>query len=322
MLLRPLTVAAGVLALPATQAFLLPPEVSDADIQIAHDLAIVGPQIAEVQVVDVECPGCPILVKGKHGHDIQVPADQKSHLELTFSIDHQPAFDRLLLNGFEMYPADNPLRALSEVLSAPQILDREERRHKKHRGKHHGEPQPQRLGYGMQMSGRKDAAGEFTLVTIDLQILQLGTTAIDGIPNVSVKLVKDRDGRLAITQIEKTPSTSKALDEAAEGGPEQCKTLMCALIALGKQTEAKLGKFKPFKHCLGGFFAKGGMRPHHHHGHPHPHPHHHRPPHAHHGGHWREGYRHHSWGQLFKNIGSHILLPVLIGIAAGVSISL
>jgi hypothetical protein len=51
----------------------------------------------------------------------------------------------------------------------------------------------------------------------------------------------------------------------------------------------------------------------------HPNPHHHQRPHA---GHWAAPYQEHRWGKLFKHIASHILLPVLIGIFAGVSISL
>ncbi|GAB1312252.1 hypothetical protein MFIFM68171_02462 [Madurella fahalii] len=313
MLLQPLTVA-GLLALPATQAFLLPPEVSDADTRIAHDLAVVGPQITEIHVLDVECPGCPILVKGKHGHNIQAPTDRANHLELTFTIDHQPAFDRLLVNGMEIYPSSNPLRALSEVLSAPQILDAEDGTHhdgRKHKRPHHGKLLPQRLGYGLNVAGKKDANGEFMLVDVDLQILEVGTTFIDGIPNVNVKLVKDKAGRLVISRIGTTEP--KRLLEAAEGGPEECKTMLCTLMAIAKGTKEKLGKLKPFGKCHGGH-AKGGMRPAG--GHPHPNP-------LHGGGaHWRERYGKHSWGQLFKNIASHIILPVLIGIVAGVSISL
>lgn len=315
MLLQPLTVAAGLLALPAAQAFLLPPEVSDADIQIAHDLEIAGPQVAEIQVIDVECPGCPILVRGKHGHNIQMPTDRANHLELTFTVDHQPAFDRLLLNGVELYPANDPLRVLGDVLSAPQILDAGERKHhggKKHRRPHHNKLMPQQLGYGVNVSGKKDADGEFTLVELDLQILEIGTTFIDGIPNVNVKLIKDKAGRLVISHIEKT--ASKRLLEAAEGGPEECKTMLCKLMAIAQGAKERIGKLKPFGKCHGGH-TKGGMRP----ASGHPHPHHHHAPGS---GHWREGYRKHSWGQLFKNIASHILLPVLIGIVAGVSISL
>ncbi|KAK4239354.1 hypothetical protein C8A03DRAFT_43042 [Achaetomium macrosporum] len=326
MLLKPLTVAAGLLAVPVAHAFLIPPEVSDADIQVANTIENIASQVSENQVVNVECPGCPILVNGRRGRPVQLKIHRPSHLELTFSIDRQPDHDRLLVNGFELYPSGDPL---GEALVAPQIIDgkRRKKRHREH-DQHDGKrrahrkrphrlvPQPQRLGYGIRVGpSKKDADGQFELFEVDLQILEVGVAFIDGIPEVKVQVIKDGDGRLLISQIEK--SEPKKLLELPKGGPEECTTAMCKWLAIARE---KLKNLKPFKHCHNPHI-KGGM------GEegrgsdwlPYPHPNHH---HGSPSGHWAAPYREHRWGKLFKHVASHILLPVLIGIVAGVSISL
>jgi len=327
MLLKPLTVAAGLLAVPAAQAFLIPPEVSDADIQIANTIESIGSQVADSQVVNVECPGCPISVQGKRGKNIQLKIDRPSHLELAFSIDHLSDHDRLLVNGFEMYPSGDPLH---ETLSAPQVVDRREkdkrhyREHDHHddghrKRPHHLAPQPQRLGFGLHVGpSKKDTDGQFELVEVELQIIEVGVAFIDGIPSVKVKLIKDGEGRLLMSQIEK--SEPKFLDHP-NGDAKECTTMLCKWLAIARE---KLKGFKGFGHCHG---MKGGMNPHGAgeapHGHPHP-----QPPQPHHphdpaAGHWPPApYQERRWGKLFKYIAAHILLPVLIGIVAGVSVSL
>lgn len=322
MLLKPLTLAAGLLAVPATRAFLIPPEVSDADIQVAETIESISAQVADSQVVNVECPGCPIRISGRHGGDIQLQVDRPTHLELSFSIDHQPDHDRLLVNGFELYPSGDPL---ADSLWARQIIDH--RKEKKHYREHDGHdqehrkrpgrfaPRPQRLGFAMLIAPPKiDAEAQLELIEVELQIFEVGAAFIDAIPSVKAKLVKDSEGRLLLTQIEK--SKPKRLPGGSKDGAGECTTSMCKWLAAFRE---KLEKFKPFRPCHGGPM-KGGMRPHgigegyrrpHHH-HPHPRP----------GDHWRAPYQGRRWGKLFEYIATRILLPVLIGIVAGVSVSL
>jgi hypothetical protein len=153
---------------------------------------------------------------------------------------------------------------------------------------------------------KKEADGQFELVEVELQIIEVGVAFIDGIPDVKVKLIKDGEGRLLMSQIEK--SESKKVLELPTGGTEQCKTMLCKWIAMARE------KLKTLKGCHGGAVkpAVSGDHPHHH-------PHHHHPPPP---GSWTAPYQERHWGKLFKHIGSHILLPVLIGIVAGVSVSL
>jgi hypothetical protein len=300
MLLRTITLAAGFLALPATQAFLLPPEVRPVDIQVHKAF---GPDMSDVQVVNVECPGCPVVEKSKHGNSIKVKAHRPNHLALGFYIDNRGR-DRLMVNNFELYPSADPLHSFV----APQVLDTKKEHHDGGR-----KAERQQLGYTLQAStAMRDADGRLELVELNLQILEVGYTFVSGIPNVKIMLVKDRNNRLAIAHIEKTPPTAPLKPETER--PQGCETMLCKLMAAAKE---QVGKLKTLRPCHGGHM-KGGMRPQRYH--PRPHPHHHHGSAG--GGHWPSEYRHHSWGQLFKNVGSHIVLPILVGIIAGVTISL
>lgn len=320
MLLKPLTVAAGLLAVPAAHAFLLPPEISDADIQIANTIESVAAQVVDVRTVDLECPDCPILVRGRRGRPIQVKLHRPSNLSLTFSVDHQPDHDRLLVNGFELYPTVDPL----EVLEAPQVVnweakpkpDRRRKEHHRHDGKrgkrpHRLTPQPQRLGFGLHVGpAQKNADGTFELVEVDLQILEVGMAFIDGVPDVKLKLIKDGQGRLLMSQVEK--SAAEKLLELPNDRPEECNTKLCRLLAAAR---AKFQGLRPHKPCHGAavaeFEAPNGPS----------HPDAPRPHHPH-GDHWRGPFHVHRWGALLKHVAAHIFLPVLIGIVAGVSVSL
>ncbi|KAK0661585.1 hypothetical protein QBC41DRAFT_330356 [Cercophora samala] len=335
MLMKSLSLAAaGLLAAPAAHAFLIPAEISESDLKIVQEVEFAEPKIAEVQPIDLECPGCPLNIKGRFGQDIQIKTERPNHLELLFSIEHRPeGGDRLLVNNFELYPFADPF---SSSLIAPQVLDDDtavERRHDHHgggeeeghrRGKHHRRPKPQaqRLGFGLHVSPvQKDTDGKFELIEVELQVIEVGYTFVDNIPKVKVNLVKDQDGKLLMTTVEKsTPESIVEVPEEDKPAAE-CNTAICQLMAAAHEKMEQLRKMR-LPGCHGGNKEGMGMRPAFHHGEPHGE--------HHHGGHHghsepRPGHmamREHSWGKLFKNITSHILLPVLIGIVAGVAVSL
>ncbi len=329
MLLTPLTVVAGLLALPAN-AFLIPPEVSDADVHVANTIESIGAPVSDSRLVEVACPRCPVLVYGRGGRPLNLKYNRPSHLELTFSVDHQPDHDRLLVNGFELYPSGNPLR---ETLLAPHVIDskekekRHERDHEHHntdklRGHRKGTlqlvPRPQRLGFGLHVGpAQKAEDSQFEVVEVELQIIEVGSTFIDNIPNIKVKLVQDSERRLIMAQIEK--GASKKLVESPNGdAAEECTTMLCRWLAALKE---KLKNVKGFGNCHKGNMA-GGMHPPAHGAGEHYQPH---PPHPHQqegAEHWEPRYPERRWGKLFKYIVAHIVLPVFIGIVAGVSISL
>jgi hypothetical protein len=337
MLLKPATVAAGLLTASAANAFLLPPEVSENDVKIADAIGVNTPNTAETQTVNLNCPGCPVTINGPRGS--KVIQGKPNHLELKFSVAHGAEADALYLNGYRLYPNPEPLH---DVLIAPQVMDWKpwrgkwkgwghhnkdgddddhEHQHRRHRGPP-GPPgmfsiEPQPLGFAMNTArAAKDTDSQLELVTVDFQIIEVGNQFIEGIPELHVKLIQDPTGRLMIGNIESTVPAPKT--EASKDVAKECTTLLCKWLTA-------IFPSGPRKPCHGngpaadpsghGVPVMGG-----HHGH-----------HGHHGGPpgW-VGMHHnpgpggpeHSWGQLFKNIASHILLPVAIGIVAGVSVSL
>ncbi|KAK3330936.1 hypothetical protein B0H66DRAFT_528281 [Apodospora peruviana] len=299
MLLKPFTtVAAGLIAASATtHAFLLPPEVSDSDISklASHIDEIIAQNAAnsQRQVVQLDCPGCPVAL-ASGGEEL----NEQNHLELTFNVDSQ----RLLVNGFELYPSPDPF---SNVFVAPQVYDA---------------PQSlppaaaQVLGYSLQTQ-RLEKEGQMERVLVDLQIIEIGNLFVNNIPGVHIELIKAPSGGLLIGNIiQAIPTLSTPMDDQKE---EECTNMMCKWMAFIRE------KARQHKPCHG--MGPGPVPAMHpgaggHHGH-------HGPPH--HGGGHHQGGPHahmrphtHTWGQLFKNIGSHILLPVLVGIVAGVTVSL
>jgi hypothetical protein len=299
MLLKPLAIAAAGLAA-ATQAFLLPPEISQSDVDIVDAL----PQVETYAVpglinLDLPCPGCLLYTKGK------IVSDKPNHLQLAFSVDRSLGYDRLRVNDFTLYPNASPF---VETLRAPLRSDEEPAVWKKLRGhRPHGRHSP-KLGFQLaaQQSPTKGEDG-LALVLLDLQIIEVGEAFVDGIPNVHIKLVKDiTTGALVIGSIETTESNTAIttpLDKQRE-----CNTALCKWLAIAKDSMAKM-KGKPCHGKMRG--GAKGPRPHHDHHH-----HGHHAPHRHNG----DG-NHHKMSQLFKNIAAHILLPVALGIVAGVSVS-
>ncbi|TQN66863.1 hypothetical protein CSHISOI_08595 [Colletotrichum shisoi] len=297
MLLKSL--AAAGLAITATQAFVIVPEISDTDTDIVNTLPFEQPS-SEMGLashrVKVDCPGCPLTMRHHDGRS-HTMANIDNHLELTFSIDTDTSgVDHLLVNDFELYPKP---ASWYKALRAPQIPDFTEAATKHPRI---ADPNTPQLGYSLGVRPvAKDAEQQLELVEIDLQIIEVGNSFVSGVPNVNVKLIKSPTGNLMIANVEQTETSvpSHREEEHVEAPAEDCTTFYCRWRA------AILNKVHRMKHC-GGRKNRGGMRGQHRHGH--------------HNGQIR--HHHHTWGQLAKNIASHILLPVLIGIVAGVSVSI
>ncbi|KZL78916.1 hypothetical protein CI238_11476 [Colletotrichum incanum] len=298
MLLKSLAAAAG-LAITATQAFVIFPEISEADSDIVNALPF-EQSSSETGLashrVKVDCPGCPLTMRHPDGR-YHTMTNIDNHLELTFSIDTDTyGVDHLLVNDFELYPKP---ASWYKALRAPQIPDFTEAATKHPRKTDPNTPQ---LGYSLGVRPvAKDDEQQLELVEIDLQIIEVGNSFVSDVPNVNVKLIKSPAGNLMIANVEQTETSvpSHQEEEHVEAPAEDCTTFYC------KWRAAILNKMQRMKHC-GGRKNHGGMRGQHRHGH--------------HNGQVR--HHHHTWGQLAKNIASHILLPVLIGIVAGVSVSI
>ena len=456
MIPKRLTAAAAVSAtlLSASNAFLIPPELSETDIAFAQEVASdinpldnnnnnnnkldpITASASRHQLIELACPGCPVLVKDRHhnSHHPKVLTDKPNHLELDFKIEHisDTSGDRLLVNGFELYPNADPLRGelwAGQVLegAGPQpkpVKDVKEwvekmdevnsdhehdsdhdsdhednkkhknRKHKnrKHRNRH-PKTLPQNLGFGLRTSlpqASSDPADALTLqeiIDLNLQILEVGTAFVSGIPSVEIKLLQDsKTQKLMIGNIETTTASNEDsgvpvpfMGVAPEEKEEECDNFICRLLE-GFREKVKEGKEAWGKKMMGGCHGGHGMgqsvpaveevttedgerkmpvveidieriditesedgtweivaspvdvekeqqveedekikdlldevppQEESEEGHRGWHGHHH-------GGMHRYE---HSWGQLLKSITAHVLLPVLVGIIAGVSVSL
>lgn len=310
MLLKRLMLAVAGLAV-ATQAFLVPPEVSESEVKAANALPVEAYVVPDHQLLNLTCPGCPLVFRGKHGF-AKIKTDRASHLELAFAVDHELDHDRLFVNNFEIYPSSDPFRS---ALGASLVPDDVGRRHMKHRKTHKSSP-PSRLGFSLQVHPVAENKEQgLQLISLDLQIIEVGSMFVDGIPNVHVGLVKDSNGRLAIGSIGTTES--QTLGSTPGGNQGECTTLLCKWVTIMKD---KLSHMKSGKNCAGMKSGAAEGSQHGYHGH-----------HNHHDNQNNHGarpdgteYRHHrhSWGLLFKSIAAHILLPVAVGIIAGVTVSL
>ncbi|KAI5867628.1 hypothetical protein GGS23DRAFT_592926 [Durotheca rogersii] len=315
--------AAAGLAASTTNALLLPPEIAGSDNDIVTTLPVpieadVGiHKVAEARSLKLECPGCPLRIP--HHGKIMVTTDVPSHLELDFSIEPSEGADRLMLNGFELYPKAGLFRNSLTAVVRPEFGHKQSKRpHIK------GRPRPltvQPLGFGVQTSHiAKNAEDSLELIMIELDIIEVGDVFVNGIPSVHIKLVKTSTGQLMIGSLEAvSPKTTQSNPMDKQ---EECATLLCRWAAVFRQ---KLASLRLHKGC--------GGRPSHSQGPSHgkennPHQSHHAHgkedgSHQSHHDHHEEHERHRkNWGLLFKNIASHIVLPVAIGILAGVAASI
>lgn len=282
----------------ASAAFLVPPELSEADEGIFRALPVATeasdvPSTAFSQSISMPCLHC----KGRD-----------SHLQLDFAVADG---SRLTLNGFELYPNADPW--------APDLQASVVRAS--------GKTKERTLGYTLSVEPEfMDQDQQMQVIDVKLQIVQVGTRFVDGVPSVKVKLIKSPNDGILIASIDldETPDTAAA-----------CSSLWCHAKEMVK------GAFRKAKAC--------GRHGHKHHGHGHEHGSHHNSQDSpHHGHDWLadqgdetdetghghgHGHKHHEHGHkhdskkhrviaLWKNVGAYIFLPVLMGITAGIGVAL
>lgn len=347
MLLDSLTLA--VLAASAANAFLIPPEVSSADVGIAEIVAasqaIEAPDSPDRRTVKFDCPGCPVIIDVPHGPKIYTPY-RPNHLELTFSVEHQAdgAADKFAVNGVPLFPTTEGIPFGHQVLdwkpSGPPPWA--------HRGPpsipapwaHRGPPGPSSIpaaslergpasipaprsprdghrgGHGHHRGGPPPWAFGGGHPKLEAQPLGFVMTAGE---------IKDAD-----TDVELVSLSFRVLEVGGtpvEGLPEikiqLVKESERLVIAKIEKTEAAKPECKTtFCKLMTAIFG---------------------PPSARKPCHGSAAvapapevvenpavvvdeavmrHKEHTWGQLFNSVASHILLPVLIGIVAGVAASL
>lgn len=292
------------LAVAAANALLIVPESSSPSSDVITTLPLEAHAESHSRSLHLDCPSCPLLTTSPDGRSAVATTDVPNHLQLTFSVDQNQPTNRLLLNGFELFPHPTwagPLKAvqLPDTSSDDGSVD-------------DGEGMLRDLGYSFAVrpvGGAEDHSAE--LLEVSLRIVEIGNVVVERVPTVVAHVIRLEDGTLMMVTVETREPP------APPSTPSQCRTTFCRLHELIAQHLAAL-RVKISKHC-GGSQDPGvqqspsSPRPGHH-GH-----------HGHHGhGHVMTGYgrKHHSWSHLLRNIVSHILLPALIGVVAGVSASI
>ncbi|KAH8838237.1 hypothetical protein MCOR27_010838 [Pyricularia oryzae] len=309
--------AAGLAA--ASEAILLPPgsyDLSSAEPTFKALPFAIGPD-AEDQTVKLDCPGCPIVVAGDSAL-YRTRAGDSSHLELEFSIDHARSGDRLLLNGFEIYPESDPLGPMPlRAMVKPDTDDYETQ---------HLPIDSQDLGFSLRVNPAMAMSldGKNQLVAVDFQVIEIGNTFIQGLDSVHLKMLKKTDsGALMIAQVETGPSENPV----PQSNKEPCRTLMCALMGSMDKIMNQVRPHRcnhPSHHHMGNFANMmghiGKEAPHHAEQAEKAEP---KPENKVNQG---EGQIHHhpqrTWASLFKQLSYSIILPILIGIVAGISVSI
>lgn len=289
-----------------TDAFLIPPQISKADIEIVKALPFELQERAS-KVVNLECTGCPVPEGNVNGISVNLQ-HVTSTLELNYTIEqHTNDVDRLLLNGVSIYPPNfasiEPFKA-SQKFSKDQPFETQEN---------------VRLGYEMSVTPIKKDVVNSELIAINIHIFEVGNKFINGIDSVELYLLKTPENKLLIVRSEKKPSSSISgfIGFVAEEDKD-CTSLLCKWRAI---VAAKLAHIKPFKGCGKGKGNKAGAISSHkgqdksHGGRPH-----HKG--QHHGGH--RHHRHHGFARvmrILRSISIHVLIPIFIGIAAGLTAS-
>jgi len=251
------------LALAATAAaFLIVPETTEAENEFKTLPMDVNAEIfadAVGRTVDVPCTKC----KGKD-----------THLSMDFAVEYGT---KLTLNGYELYPSADPWHG---DLTATVV-------------KGNGKKKEQLLGYSLAVGPQAfDEQQHLEIVNVGLHIIEVGGRFIEGIPTITVKLIKAPTGEILIGDV--------SMQDVEQS---ECTDMWCRMRNGWDQAWKGL--------------RKGCAKHMQHHGHGHhdkvkaegKHPHHGRPSHD------------YNWGELLKNIAVSVLLPVLTGITAGVGVA-
>jgi hypothetical protein len=292
-----------VAALATANAFLLPPSVSSADIDIIKTLPFEDAVAMDGRVMEINCPGCPVLngIEDKM-HSTQVD----SLLTLDFRLVHDDV-DRLLLNNVQIYPMTPSAPNFMEPLTATQMVKNDD-----NTWEYSSTP---KLGYALRIEHPVSTSDKthLDLISIHLEIIEVADVFLPLMPVVEIKLLEMPGHKLAIGSaviIEPpTSSQAKPTDDAQE-----CTTLLCKWRAIVADRLSKLkgcsSKSRPAIHVI------PAPKSHGHHGRPHgfrpdgPH----RP--------YRHHHRHGGISRFLKSVVMHVLIPVLIGIMVGITASL
>ncbi|KAJ3494486.1 hypothetical protein NLG97_g4049 [Lecanicillium saksenae] len=153
------------------------------------------------------------------GQSVSVPCSdckgRNTRLRLDFTVEDDT---KLLLNGFELYPDADPW---SGDLQAAVI-------------KGHRQPKNQKLGYSLAVYPKATAKEDnMELIEVDLKIIEVGTRFVDGVPAVRVDLIKAPGGSIAMSTV--------TFDQPLETA---CTTIWCRARELADKVWAQIHEMK------------------------------------------------------------------------------
>ena len=296
--------AAATALLPATSGFLVPPTIASADSDIINTLPFEDAVGITDRVVELDCPGCPVLVLDIDGKIHSAQAENVLRLNFSLSLEDN---DRLFMNDVQIYPIDPQSTIFMEPLTADQLV-------KSPAGTFEYAASP-KLGYGISVSRPATSSNneQLDLILIKIEILEVADTFVDGINAVVMKLVETPSGKLMIGEVEIIPVPTNSPISKPTDGNQECTTIICKWRAI---IASKISKIKGCagKARVGAHGSKhgSGVRPHHH-GRPRPQAPHR--PHRHH-------HRHGGFARFIRSIVLHVFVPIMIGVVVGVTTSL
>jgi hypothetical protein len=219
---------------------------------------------------------------------ITVPCTECNDKDTTLNFDFEASNSKLLLNGFELYPDPDPW---SGDLSASVVQG-------------NGNSRRQRLGYNLAVYSKgKSSEDMMELVEVDIQVIEVSNHFVETVPPVNVELIKAPSGEVFIGKVN--------IDKSPESEDERCETLWCRTQKL---FENAWDRINSMERCHKSAHADSvdsaeevndavdylygpeadrdpDMKP-------------------------------HDWQSLLWDVASHVVMPVLMGVTAGVFVAL
>ncbi|KJZ75971.1 hypothetical protein HIM_04795 [Hirsutella minnesotensis 3608] len=282
MLVKPLAFAA------TAAAFVIVPEISNADVTIIEGIVKALP-------VESESFGLPTSTQQQ---SVSVPCAQckgkDAKLHMDFSVERG---SRLMLNGFELYPNADPWSGDLKALMS----------------KADGSNESKNLGYSLAIEPvAMDEYQQMSLIDVDFKIIEVGGQFVEGVPTVKVQIIQTITEDIAIGKVDVQPSSSGA----------ECTSMWCRAQDVAGDIFSVLDGLKGgIQSGIEGCFGSGnhdmliaemdqtekdgaGAVP------------------VISGPESEEpSPSRHNWRLLVKNVASHIFLPVLMGVTAGVGVA-
>lgn len=219
---------------------------------------------------------------------IAVPCTECNGKDTQLNFDFEASNSKLLLNGFELYPDPDPW---GDDLSASVVQGNGNARHLP-------------LGYNLAVYSKgRSSEDMMELVEVEIQVIGVGNHFVETVPPVNVELIKAPSGEVFIGKVN--------IDKSPETEDDKCETMWCRTQKL---FEIAWDRMKSLKGChnsahadlvdsaeevddtIDYLYGPGADRD--------------------------PDMKPHDWSSLLWDVASHVVMPVLMGVTAGVFVAL